>query len=610
MSLVAIDQTNDISKQKIPEPGQEQPNGNPSRKQKIKQKRAERKKKKALLKEKLQNLSDSTEDSKTNDTNVEVEYVVANPLDELETADPIFKEFAEIFSKFSNEDLVKKKQQEQEQLEGEKKEKEKNEMAQQEKSEESSVTSKDQKTSNEDEKSKDEKSKDETSKSETKKLSKRQKRIARRINIAVLKQLVKRPDLVEIHDTCAADPFFLLHLKSYRNTVPVPRHWSQKRKYLQNKRGIEKPPFELPDFIKATGIMEIRQASLQKAEEKTLKQKQRERMQPKMGKIDIDYQVLHDAFVRYQTKPKMTGFGDLYYEGKEFEVKLKQKRPGVLSDELKQALGMKEGYAPPWIFNMQRYGPPPSYPKLRIPGVNAPIPPGASWGYHPGGWGRPPVDEWGRPLWGGDLGQTPNAESGKQAAVAEQAQQPPPNRQKWGVLLPEEVAPPPQEKPPAEEEKAQAVSAEVPLEEEQVASGIESVPGIETPDQIELRKFSAQSTEEKKLYQILPQKQATVGSSLMGSAYTYELNKGEEKQKVDLIKSKKTEEIDIALDPSELELPESEIQKKFQQVLEEREKAKQAAQRVTEPEDSHKRKAEPKESKKAKKTKRIQILTL
>lgn len=67
---------------------------------------------------------------------------------------------------------------------------------------------------------------------------------------------------------------------------------------VQNKRGIEKPPFELPDFIKATGIMEIRQASLQKAEEKTLKQKQRERMQPKMGKIDIDYQVLRDAFFR------------------------------------------------------------------------------------------------------------------------------------------------------------------------------------------------------------------------------------------------------------------------------------------------------------------------
>lgn len=33
----------------------------------------------------------------------------------------------------------------------------------------------------------------------------------------------------------------------------MPRHWSQKRKYLQGKRGIEKPPFKLPDFIEATG---------------------------------------------------------------------------------------------------------------------------------------------------------------------------------------------------------------------------------------------------------------------------------------------------------------------------------------------------------------------
>lgn len=43
-------------------------------------------------------------------------------------------------------------------------------------------------------------------------------------------------------------------------------------------------------------------------------------MQPKMGKMDIDYQVLHDAFFKYQTKPKLTHHGDLYHEGKEFEV--------------------------------------------------------------------------------------------------------------------------------------------------------------------------------------------------------------------------------------------------------------------------------------------------
>ncbi|MED6200287.1 hypothetical protein PIB30_083586 [Stylosanthes scabra] len=42
-------------------------------------------------------------------------------------------------------------------------------------------------------------------------------------------------------------------------------------------------------------------------------------MQPKMGKMDIDYQLLHDAFFKYQTKPKLTSLGDLYHEGKEFE---------------------------------------------------------------------------------------------------------------------------------------------------------------------------------------------------------------------------------------------------------------------------------------------------
>ena len=48
----------------------------------------------------------------------------------------------------------------------------------------------------------------------------------------------------------------------------------------------------------------------------------------KMGKIDIDYQVLHDAFFKFQTKPKMTGMGELYYEGKEYEMDLKGKKPG------------------------------------------------------------------------------------------------------------------------------------------------------------------------------------------------------------------------------------------------------------------------------------------
>lgn len=56
--------------------------------------------------------------------------------------------------------------------------------------------------------------------------------------------------------------------------------------------------------------------------------------------MDIDYQVLHDAFFKFQVKPNMTAFGDVYSEGKEMDAKLRLKRPGRLSDELRKALGL------------------------------------------------------------------------------------------------------------------------------------------------------------------------------------------------------------------------------------------------------------------------------
>lgn len=139
---------------------------------------------------------------------------------------------------------------------------------------------------------------DDDKKDDKEKLSKRKMKKLTRLSVAELKQLVGRPDVVEMHDITARDPKLLVQLKAHRNTVQVPRHWCFKRKYLQGKRGIEKPPFDLPAFIKKTGIMEMRASLQEKDEAKTLKAKMRERARPKMGKIDIDYQKLHDAFFK------------------------------------------------------------------------------------------------------------------------------------------------------------------------------------------------------------------------------------------------------------------------------------------------------------------------
>ena len=217
---------------------------------------------------------------------------------------------------------------------------------------------------------------------------------------------VARPDLVEAHDITAPDPDFLIQLKSVSGTVPVPRHWGRKRKYLQGKRGYEKKPFVLPEFIVQTGITELRDTVAEEEAGQSAKQKNRSRVAPKMGAMDVDYKTLHDAFFKHQTKPKtLTVFGDLYYEGKELETNLDQLQPGgPLSRELRDALGMvSETAPPPWLLNMQRYGPPPSYPNLKIAGLNAPLPSAdCHYGYHAGGWGKPPLDAYGRPVYGGN----------------------------------------------------------------------------------------------------------------------------------------------------------------------------------------------------------------
>ncbi|CAK3865731.1 Pre-mRNA-splicing factor [Lecanosticta acicola] len=265
------------------------------------------------------------------------------------------------------------------------------------------------------------------------KLSKKARKAATKLSIAELKAIVRRPELVEWTDTSAQDPKLLVDIRSEPNVVPVPTHWNLKREYLSSKRGIEKPGFALPKFIAETGISDMRDAVLEKQAEASLKQRQRERVQGKTGKLDIDYQKLYEAFFRRQTKPSLTRYGEVYYEGKEFETNLRHLRPGELSEELKEALNMPPGAPPPWLITQQKIGAPPSYPALKIAGLNAPPPPGAQWGFHPGGYGKPPVDDQNRPLFGGDvfgLSDAKDAEDDNNAIAA------PVDKRLWAELQP------------------------------------------------------------------------------------------------------------------------------------------------------------------------------
>ena len=211
---------------------------------------------------------------------------------------------------------------------------------------------------------------------------------------------------------------------------------------------------------------------------------------------------------------------------------------------------------------MQRYGPPPSYPNLKIPGLNAPIPEGATYGFHPAGWGKPPVDEYGRPLYGDVFGTQVQRAKEVEGTI---------ERTPWGEVEEEETS------SSEEEEEDEGVT----MDDETSESGISSVTsiasmsslasGLETPDAIDLRKDSSGP---KQLFTVLEQKEARVGSGLMGSSHGYVVPgegggaaEGEARPKgagADLLR--KESDVQVQLDPKDLESDEAmqaALKKKF-----------------------------------------------
>jgi splicing factor 3B subunit 2 len=59
--------------------------------------------------------------------------------------------------------------------------------------------------------------------------SKKTRKRETKLSVAELKAMAKKPELVEWTDADSSDPRLLLSIKSHRNVVPVPAHWSLKR---------------------------------------------------------------------------------------------------------------------------------------------------------------------------------------------------------------------------------------------------------------------------------------------------------------------------------------------------------------------------------------------
>merc|ERR1712150_367571 len=200
-------------------------------------------------------------------------------------------------------------------------------------------------------------------------------------------------------------------------------------------------------------------------------------------------------------------------------------------------------------------------------------PEGCAFGYHAGGWGKPPVDETGKPLYGDVFGT-----QGTDFTVPVQEEEV--DKSRWGELesesSEEEESSEDEDEDEDEPDKAGLVT---PGDAGLVTpSGVSSVPiGVETPDMIELRKRRIEDAMDQGgdtpalPYQILPEKKQQVGQDgWMGSAHVYDMSAVQQtvsgKKAADKLAS---EGIEVALNPEELDLDSAAMQAKYDQSMRE-----------------------------------------
>jgi splicing factor 3B subunit 2 len=188
---------------------EQNPKNNRNQKKKKKKKRSKRRQQRAEEEE--------NEKNEEQDENLQVEIEYIQEEIEIDDKNPFYRQFAKVFEAFKivDENTVKKEEEE------EAKKKELQRM----------IELKKVPKFNDDEDLEDEKK--DNADDDKPKISKRKQKQMTRLSVAELKQCVARPDVVEMHDVTAKDPKLLVLLKATRNTVPVPRHWCAKRKYLQ-----------------------------------------------------------------------------------------------------------------------------------------------------------------------------------------------------------------------------------------------------------------------------------------------------------------------------------------------------------------------------------------
>ncbi|RVD90573.1 splicing factor 3B subunit 2 [Tubulinosema ratisbonensis] len=140
----------------------------------------------------------------------------------------------------------------------------------------------------------------------------------RQLKYEKMKLEIEYPEHFSIEDIDSSNVNLLNKLKSLENTIPVPFFWKYKKInpiYKLNK------PFLVPEYLKNN-----------------------------LFNLSLDDLLKNVPF------RKLFSFGDLTKHFFSYEIQFKNVKPGYLSQELIDALGVKPGMKCPWFDNLNYFG--------------------------------------------------------------------------------------------------------------------------------------------------------------------------------------------------------------------------------------------------------------
>ena len=200
--------------------------------------------------------------------------------------------------------------------------------------------------------------------------------------LITLKLIAQNPSLVGIDDVNSPCPFIYTSLKSLACFVPVSPFWAMRKGKLKRLPFNFRPEYKLPPNVASTRIAQTRALSKENAISAPKKRVKLSRLQPIIGQLNVSYSDMHDCFFKLTYTPPLSRLGEYpqaFFERTRSQQTLSSGNPGVISEKLREALGMATDTQPlPFLKTMQKIGLPPGYPGLLVPGINAPLPKGAS----------------------------------------------------------------------------------------------------------------------------------------------------------------------------------------------------------------------------------------